>query len=135
MSTTRVENDSLHCDVSFRKRTKTTLTGITPKLYTAAMLLGGYIQRDANVVVVDNVDSAANIVSAMKAKNLACEVGSTFNCYLINNGAAGVSLVGGVGVFIFGDVLAVNSYVNLQIIIENDTPGSESVTILANQGG
>ena len=135
MSTTRVENDSLHCDISFRKRVKTTLTGLAAQTYTAAMLLDGYIERDAAVVVVDQIDSAANIISAMKARNLACQVGTTFNCYLINNGAAGVSLIGGVGVFVFGEVLAVNSYINLQIIIENDTTGSESVTILANQGG
>ena len=135
MSSTRVENDSLHCDVSFSKRTKTTLTGIGSQTYTIAMLLGGYIQRNASVVVVDNIDSASNIVSGMKARNLACTTGTTFNCYVVNNGAAGVTLLAGVGVFVFGEVLAVNSYINLQIIIEDDTVGSESVTILANQGG
>lgn len=130
---TKVDGDSIHIQTILRKRTRATITTAGNVTYTAAQLIGGTILRDTNGSNrTDTTPTAAQIVSLMQSKNTATENGTSFTFYWVNNGSDNVTLAAGTGVSLYGKKkIKDGKAMELGVVIDDDTPGSEAVSFFA----
>ena len=133
---TKIDGDSIHVQQVFRNLSVSTITTAGNVTYTASQLIDGIISRDCSGASrTDTTPTAAQIVSAMVAKNSAVTDGSSFHFYLSNEsdgGAEHLNLTGGTGVTVVSNnQIKRDRAVQFLVLATNTTALSEAVSIYA----